>query len=51
MGKRVLALLLAGACAAGLLGCSRQDGAPQELPSGVAVQVKTVERRDVATED
>ena len=49
MKKRVFAL--AAICALALTGCGGNSVQPAAVPAGVAVQVQTVERRDVATEN
>ncbi|MBR0313450.1 MAG: efflux RND transporter periplasmic adaptor subunit [Oscillospiraceae bacterium] len=49
MKKRVFAL--AAICALALAGCGGNSVQPAAVPAGVAVQVQTVERRDVATEN
>ena len=49
MKKRVFAL--AAICALTLAGCGGNHAEPAAVPAGVAVQVQTVERRDVATEN
>lgn len=51
MIKRLLALALAAICALALAGCGGNSVQPAAVPAGVAVQVQTVERRDVATEN
>ncbi len=52
MGKRILALLLAALSVFTLVSCASREKAEEPvLPSGVAVQVKTAEKRDVATEN
>ena len=50
--KKISILFLAALSLLILAGCAGNSKAePSELPAGVAVQVKTVERRDVATEN
>ena len=50
--KKYRILFLAALFLLALAGCAGNSKAePSELPAGVAVQVKTVERRDVATEN
>lgn len=49
--KRTLALLLASACALALVGCGGKAEETDAVPSGVAVRVSTVSRRDVAAEN
>ena len=49
MKRRVFAL--AAICALALTGCGGNSVQPAAVPAGVAVQVQTVERRDVATEN
>lgn len=51
MKKKLLALLLAAGSVFALVSCGNTDTAETSVPSGVAVQVSTVERRDVATEN
>ncbi len=51
MKKRVLILALAALSALALVGCGANSAEPATVPAGVAVQVQTVERRDVATEN
>ena len=51
MKKRVLILALAALSALALVGCGANSTEPAAVPAGVAVQVQTVERRDVATEN
>ena len=51
MKRRIFALLLAGACAAALGGCARETKEETGAPVGVAVQVQTVESRDISTEN
>ncbi|MBR3560800.1 MAG: efflux RND transporter periplasmic adaptor subunit [Oscillospiraceae bacterium] len=51
MKKKLLATILAVLSATALVGCGANSAEPAAVPAGVAVQVKTVERRDVATEN
>ncbi len=48
--KKLLCILLAALLLSALAGCGSQE-TETVLPAGVAVQVRTVERRDVATEN
>ncbi len=48
--KRLLALFLAALSVWTLASCSKQEDETPETPQSVAVQVKTIERQDVATE-
>ena len=51
MSKKILALLLAVLSVLALVSCGGNETQETALPAGVAVQVSTVERRDVATEN
>ena len=51
MKKKLLALLLAALSVLALVSCGNTETQETALPAGVAVQVSTVERRDVATEN
>lgn len=52
MKKRIPALLLAALSVFTLVSCASEETQGEtEMPAGVAVQVKTVEQRDVATEN
>ena len=51
MRKQVFTLALAAICTLALTGCGGNSVQPAAVPAGVAVQVQTVERRDVATEN
>lgn len=51
MSKKLLALLLAVLSVLALVSCGGNETQETTLPAGVAVQVSTVERRDVATEN
>ena len=51
MSKKLLALLLAVLSVLALVSCGGNEAQETTLPAGVAVQVSTVERRDVATEN
>ncbi|MBQ9459918.1 MAG: efflux RND transporter periplasmic adaptor subunit [Oscillospiraceae bacterium] len=51
MKNKLIALLLAAASILALAGCAPEKAAEAAVPAGVAVQVKTVERRDVAAEE
>ena len=51
MNKKLLALTLAALSVFALVSCGNTETAETALPAGVAVQVSTVERRDVATEN
>lgn len=51
MKRKLIALLLAALFALALAGCGTAQDDGNELPAGVAVQVSTIERRDIATEN
>ena len=51
MSKKLLALLLAVLSVLAMVSCGSNETQETTLPAGVAVQVSTVERRDVATEN
>ena len=51
MRNKILALLLSALSVFALTSCGTEQESETTLPAGVAVQVSTIERRDVATEN
>ncbi len=51
MKKRAIALLLAALTVFALVSCGDKEETETAMPTGVAVQVSTVEKRDVSTEN